>query len=112
LREIRFARVDRVAGWTKVSRMTVRDGRKAKEPYRVRVGPTWYWVDPTTPAADLEAGDTVVIYPVNGDAHLAVLQSKFDPAKGADLASLAGERFALTADEIEALHLAAVDDVQ
>jgi hypothetical protein len=92
--------------------MTVRDGRTATQAYRVRIGPTWYWVDPAVPAADLEAGDTVVIYPVNGPAHLAVLQSKFDPATGAGFTSLAGERFHVAAADIAALHLAAVDDVQ
>jgi hypothetical protein len=109
---MRFAEHVLCAGPTKASHMTVRDGRKATQAYRVRVGPTWYWVDPTVPAADLDAGDTVVIYPLNGAAHLAVLQGKFDPAIGADFASLEGERFRVAAGDIEALHLAAVDDVQ
>ena len=92
--------------------MTVRDGRKATQAYRVRVGDTWYWVDPAVPAADLEAGDTVVIYPLNGSAHLAVLQGQFDPASEAEFASLEGEHFVVAAGDIEALHLAAVDEVQ
>jgi len=92
--------------------MATRDARKATEAYRVRVGETWYWVDPTVPPADLEAGDTVVIYPVNGAAHLAVLQGKLDSKTAAEFASLEGERFTLAAGDIEALHLAAVDDVQ
>ena len=85
------------------------DGRNATTAYRVRVGETWYWVDPAVPAEEFEAGDTVVIYPVNGPAHLAVLQDKFDPAQGAHFASLEGERFSLAASDIAALHLAAVD---
>ena len=92
--------------------MAPSDGRNADKPYRVRVGSTWYWVDPTVRAADLEAGDTVVIYPVRGEAHLAVLQSKFGPGRSVDLVSLAGERFAVDGEDIAALHLAAVDDVQ
>jgi len=92
--------------------MTERDGRNARQAYRVRVGGTWYWVDPTIPAADLEAGDSVVIHPVNGSAYLAVLQGKFDPAKETRLASLEGEGFSVAPEEIAALHLAAVDDEQ
>jgi len=92
--------------------MALRDGRDAKEAYRVRVGGTWYWVDPRVPATDLEAGDIVVIHPVNGAAYLAVLQSKFDAAADLQLASLEGERFGIAAGEIAALHLAAVDEVQ
>lgn len=89
--------------------MAPSDGRNATTPYRVRVGATWYWVDPTVPAEELEAGDTVVIYPVSGPAHLAVLQAEFDPAREAHFASLEGERFSLPAADIAALHLAAVD---
>ena len=91
--------------------MASRDGRNADRPYRVRVGATWYWVDPTVPPADFEPGDTVVIYPVKGEPHLAVLQGKFEPNRTIDFASLEGERFAVAADAIMALHLAAVDEV-
>lgn len=86
------------------------DGRNATTAYRVRVAETWYWVDPAVPTEELEAGDTAVIYPVSGPAHLGVLQGKFDPVAGADFASLEGERFSLAASDIAALHLAAVDD--
>jgi len=57
--------------------MTIEDGRNAKQPYRVRVGGVWYWVDPTVPASEIEPGDTVVIYPVDGGATFAVLRSGF-----------------------------------
>lgn len=86
------------------------DGRKATQPYRVRVGGTWYWVDPAAAHA-IEPGDTVVIYPAAGAASLAILQS----APAADplaFASLEGERFHMPAGDIAALHLAAVDDEQ
>jgi len=88
-----------------------RDGRNATQPYRVRVGGTWYWVDPTVPPGEIEPGDTVVIYPSQGDATLAVLQSAFAPGE-AVFATLEGERFTLAAGDISALHLAAVDDEQ
>lgn len=92
--------------------MASRDGRNADRPYRVRVGATWYWVDPTVPAAALEGGDTVVIYPVKGEPHLAVLQGKFEAGRTVDFVSLAGEPFAVAADAIAAAHLATVDEVQ
>ena len=87
------------------------DGRAAKRPYRVRVGTTWYWVDPTVPADDIEPGDTVIIYPVAGDAALAILQSPLaqDPVT---LSSLEGDAFKIARAEIATLHLAAVDDEQ
>jgi hypothetical protein len=88
----------------------VRDGRAAQEPYRVRVGGTWYWVDPTVPQQAIEPGDTVLIYPVAGDPALAVLQSP--PRDDVVFASLEGNRFTVARDDIAALHLAAVDDVQ
>jgi hypothetical protein len=91
--------------------MASRDGRDAGKPYRVRVGATWYWVDPTVPATDLEAGDTVVIYPVSGETHLAVLQGKFAAGQTVAFASLEGEPFRVVADAIAALHLAAVDEL-
>ena len=89
-----------------------KNGRNATQAYRVRVGGTWYWVDPAVPAADLAPGDTVVIYQPNGDVSLAVLQSAFAPGSEAAFATLAGERFTLPARDISALHLAAVDDEQ
>ena len=93
------------------------DGRAAGKPYRVRVGGVWYWVDPTVPRSAMEPGDVVIIYPVSGDAVLAILQddikSDIVAASGAiGLASLEGERFAMPLDDIAALHLTAVDEVQ
>ena len=87
----------------------MKDGRNATQAYRVRVGGTWYWVDPTVPRGAIEPGDTVVIYPAEGAATLAVLQS----ATGGDtiaFASLEGERFEIPARDLAALHLAAVDE--
>ena len=89
----------------------MKDGRNATQAYRVRVGGTWYWVDPTAPRDAIEPGDTVVIYPADGAAALAVLQS----TTGGDtiaFASLEGECFELPARDVAALHLAAVDDDQ
>lgn len=97
--------------------MSKKDGRDAKEAYRVRVGGTWYWVDPTVPASEIEPGDTVVVYPTDGDAYLATLESSFPGIAEADalavaFASLDGRRFDVPAGAIAALHLAAVDDEQ
>jgi hypothetical protein len=92
--------------------MTIEDGRNAKQPYRVRVGGVWYWVDPTVPAEKFEPGDMVVIYPVNDGATFAVLRSGFTTDKPVYFASLEGEAFELAARDIAALHLAAVDDDQ
>jgi hypothetical protein len=89
----------------------MKDGRSATQAYRVRVGGTWYWVDPTVPRDAIEPGDTVVIYSADGAPALAVLQS----AAGGDttaFASLGGERFELPARDVAALHLAAVDEEQ
>jgi hypothetical protein len=88
----------------------MKDGRSATEPYRVRVGGIWYWVDPTVRRPDIEPGDTVLIYPTAGEPALAVLQS---PLTWAEIAfsSLEGDGFALAAADIAALHLAAVDEV-
>ena len=88
-----------------------KDGRAATQPYRVRVGGTWYWVDPTAPRAGIEPGDTVLIYPVAGEPALAVLQSPLTQSEIA-FASLEGDSFGLAAADIAALHLAAVDEVQ
>jgi hypothetical protein len=88
-----------------------KDGRAATGPYRVRVGGTWYWVDPTVRRVDIEPGDTVLIYPVAGEPALAVLQGPL--AQGEiGFASLEGDGFRLAAADIAALHLAAVDEVQ
>jgi hypothetical protein len=94
--------------------MEKNDGRSASKPYRVRVGGVWYWVDPTVPRGALAAGDILIVYPVSGDAVLAILQQDIaSAAAGAvGLASLEGERFAMPLGEIAALHLAAVDEVQ
>ena len=91
----------------------MKDGRDATQAYRVRVGGTWYWVDPTVPRDAIEPGDTVVIYPADGAATLAVLQSAVGGASGTvAFSSLEGERFEMAAPDIAALHLAAVDDDQ
>ncbi len=92
--------------------MASRDGPNADKPYRVRVGTTWYWVDPTVPAADLESGDTVVIYPIKGEPHLAVLQGEFGGGAAIDFVSLEGESFSVAAGAVATLHLAVVDEVQ
>ena len=96
--------------------MTTDGGRDATQPYRVRVGKVWYWVDPTVPADAIEPGDTVVIYPVSGEAMFAILQGSFEPADtrpgSVDFSTLEGERFTVPAGAIAALHLAAVDDEQ
>jgi len=86
-------------------------GRDATKPYRVRAGGTWYWVDPSVPASALEPGDTVVLYPVSGEPLVAELQSRADAAPVA-FAGADGARFAVTAQDIAALHLAAVDEDQ
>jgi hypothetical protein len=99
--------------------MTRKDGRTATQPYRVRVGTVWYWVDPTVPADEIEPGDVVVIYPVAGDPTLAIVQSPFKPegsdiapARPVDCSTLEGERFTVAPRDIAALHLAAVDEDQ
>jgi hypothetical protein len=87
------------------------DGRHQTEPYRVRAGSVWYWVDPSVPADTIEPGDTVVVYPVGGHAVVAILQ---DPQGRGALAFTTpeGERFEVEKRDIAALHLAAVDDQQ
>jgi hypothetical protein len=86
------------------------DGRDAREPYRVRAGTVWYWVDPTVPAERIEPGDTVVVYPAGGDAVVAIAQALHGETLA--FASLDGERFEAARGDIAALHLAAVDDAQ
>jgi hypothetical protein len=90
------------------------DGRTAPQPYRVRIGDVWYWVDPTAPISAIEPGDTVVIYPTTGEPTLAILQSPFKPGDGGsvEFSTLEGERFAVQTRDIAALHLAAPDDQQ
>ena len=97
--------------------MSNNDGRTASKPYRVRVGGVWYWVDPTVPRSAMEPGDIIIVYPVTGDPVLAILQQDINAtevaATGAvGLSSLEGESFAMPLDDIAALHLTAVDEVQ
>jgi hypothetical protein len=98
--------------------MTTKDGRDAKQPYRVRAGSIWYWVDPTVPATDIEPGNTVIVYPLSGDTHIATLESVYRPTSGdaaADpirFSTSGGERFEVAPRDIAALHLVAVDEVQ
>lgn len=84
-----------------------RDGRTATKPYRVRTGDSWFWVDPTMPRAAIEPGDTVVVYPVGGEAVVAVLQQLGEKVI---FASLAGERFEVGPHHIAAMHLAAAEE--
>jgi hypothetical protein len=91
------------------------DGRGATQPYRVRVGDVWYWVDPTVPVNAIEPGDIVVIHPASGETTLAILQTRFDESTSAqpiEFSTLEGERFAVPRREIAALHLAARDEEQ
>jgi hypothetical protein len=90
------------------------DGRNATQPYRVRVGDVWYWVDPTAPVSAIEPGDTVVIYPVDGETTLAILQSPFRQQgdEPVAFATLEGARFTVPPRDIAALHLAARDEEQ
>jgi len=101
---------DRCSEWS----LPMKDGRTATQPYRVRVGDVWYWVDPTVPADTIEPGDTVVIYPVTGDVTLAIAQGPFKSGDAfpVEFSALHGERFTIPRDGIAALHLAAVDDNQ
>lgn len=84
----------------------------ATQPYRIRVGSVWYWVDPTAPMSAIEPGDTVVIYPAAGEATLAILQSSFGEGPPVEFATLDGEPFAVARRDIAALHLAARDEEQ
>ena len=95
--------------------MTTTDGRGATQPYRVRVGNIWYWVDPTVPVSAIEPGDTVVVYPVAGETTLAILQTPFDgstSSRPVELSTLEGEHFAVPRRDIAVLHLAARDEEQ
>ena len=88
-----------------------KDGRDATQPYRVRAGETWYWVDPTVPRDAIEPGDTVVVYPAGGHAVIAIVQQH--PGGGpVAFANLEGESFEVPLRDIDAMHLAAVDDQQ
>ena len=93
--------------------MAIKDGRNATQAYRARVGRVWYWVDPAVPRGAIEPGDMVVIYPADGEAAFAVLQSASDGGSGTvAFASLDGAHFEMAAPDIAALHLAAVDEDQ
>ena len=87
------------------------DGRHQIEPYRVRTGAVWYWVDPSVPAETIEPGDTVVVYPVGGHAVIAIVQANHGRDALA-FTSINGERFEVSKHDIAALHLAAVDEPQ
>lgn len=88
------------------------DGRIATMPYRVRASGVWYWVDPAVPPHEIEPGDTVIVYPVSGDAHVVVLQRRDAGAQTVTFATSEGETFAVASTGIAAMHLAAVDDEQ
>jgi len=95
--------------------MPAPDGRHAKQPYRVRVGSVWYWVDPTISTDAIEPGDALIIYPVSGDVTLATLRSPSvgnDTDRSMHFTNLEGQRFTMPRSDIAALHLAAVDDDQ
>lgn len=81
------------------------------DPYRVRVGAVWYWVDPTAPADKIEPGDTVVLYPAGGHAVIAIVQHP-QGAGALAFTSTEGEPFTVEKRDIAAMHLAAVDDPQ
>ena len=88
-----------------------KDCRHETQPYRVRAGETWYWVDPTVPRDAIEPGDTVVVYPASGYAVIAVVQDHHGH-QALTFANLEGERFEVDPRDITAMHLAAVDDQQ
>jgi hypothetical protein len=90
--------------------MTESDGRNATKPYRVRAGGVWYWVDPTARA--LEPGDVVLLYAADGQSVVAELRGPVSGGGNVRFASLDGETFEVGPRDIEALHLATVDDVQ
>ena len=96
--------------------MVADEARRATQPYRVRAGKVWYWVDPTVPADTTEPGDTVVIYRVLAEASVAMLQSRRGDPKTAEqsvtFSTLDGEYFSVPARDVAALHLAVVDDEQ
>jgi hypothetical protein len=87
-----------------------KDGRHATQPYRVRAGAVWYWVDPTVPGEQIEPGDTVVVYPAGGHAVVAIVQHQGRSALAFSTAQ--GETFEIARHDIAALHLAAVDNEQ
>jgi len=87
-------------------------GRDAEEPYRVRTGAVWYLVDPTFPSAAIEPGDIVVVYPVSGDAVVAILGKRPGPDGPTWVfATQQGERFEVAANDIGTVHLATVDEI-
>ena len=85
-----------------------KDGRDAASPYRVRADGVWYWADPRFPRDEIEAGDTVVVYPVNGDAVVAILQGQETGAM--TFTSPQGETFDVDPRDIAVMHLATVDE--
>ena len=99
---------------TGIGAMTSEHGRDATQAYRVRVGGIWYWVDLAAPRGAMETGDTVVIYPADDEAFLAILLIPFGPESKAGesvaLATLEGQHFRFPVADIAAVHLAAVDD--
>ena len=88
-----------------------KDGRNATQPYRVRAGAVWYWVDPTVPIGQIEPGDTVVVYPVGGNAVVAVMRDHYGRSTLA-FSTPHSEHFEIARRDIATLHLAAVDDEQ
>jgi hypothetical protein len=90
--------------------VVTKDGRNATEPYRVRAAGVWYWVDPS--ARNIEPGDTVVLYPVKGDAHIVALQTPWPGDGPIGFSPPDGERFDLAARDIATLHLAVEDEEQ
>jgi hypothetical protein len=96
--------------------MSTEQARRATQPYRVRAGEVWYWVDPAVAAEKIEPGDTVVVYPVAGEASVAILQSRLGnpgaEGQSVTFSTLGGEPFTVSAQDIAALHLAASDEEQ
>ncbi len=86
------------------------DGRNAAQPYRVRAGGVWYWVDPTRPRNEIGPGDTVIVYPVSGEAHVLVMRGYNQDR--VIFATPEGDDLEMTMADVAAMHLAAVDDEQ
>jgi len=94
--------------------MSPEEGRRATQPYRIRAGNVWYWVDPTVAPVRIGPGDTVVLYAVSGDASVATLQSRLGAGGIEELTFSMPEGRTLhgSARNIAALHLVAIDDEQ
>jgi hypothetical protein len=92
------------------------DACNATQPYRVRAGGVWYWVDPTVPRSVIEPGDTVIVYSVHGDAHVLAFRGGGRDDAGAQTAVLFaapdGAAFEMAPAEVAAVHLAALDEDQ